>query len=66
MNNATDLVVGVGLIIILLVVVVGGIFTISRISTEKTKRNYFECLEKVDQKTCNAIFYQFRTKDLAS
>lgn len=43
---------------------IGGAFYASRVSGETRKNNYFECLQKTDQKTCNAIFYQYKTKDL--
>lgn len=45
-------------ILIATAIITGGIFTMSRIADEADKKNYFECLERTKENTCNSIFYQ--------
>ena len=51
-------------ILVTAIILVGSLIAVQAKINDKTKENYFECLEKTEQRTCNAIFYPYKTKDL--
>lgn len=64
MSDFSKTIIGLSVSTFLFIFILWGVWSIVTAGNKAQKNNYFECLDRVDQKTCNSIFYNRHTKDL--